>query len=68
VATFNYKLNLPTIIKVRIKVFYILLLKPVLKGILLKKKLEVKVEEEDFNINKVLNSQLKNGKLHYLIR
>jgi hypothetical protein len=55
VATSNYKLDLPIIIKVRIKVFYVLLLKPVLKGVLFKKKLEVKVKEEDFNVDKVLD-------------
>jgi hypothetical protein len=55
VATFNYKLNLLITIKVKIKVFYISLLKPALKGVLLKKKLKVKAEEEDFNIDEVLD-------------
>jgi hypothetical protein len=32
-----------------------LLLKPALKGVLFKKKLKVKVEEKDFNVNKMLD-------------
>jgi hypothetical protein len=45
-----------------------LLLKLILKGVLFKKKLKVKAEEKDFNVNKVLDLQFKNSKFYYLVR
>ena len=56
VAILNYELDLPTSMKVRIKVFYISLLKPALKKVPLEKKLEVEAEEEkEFKIEEVLD-------------
>jgi len=55
VTTFNYKLNLPASIKVWIKVFHILLLKPALKGVPLKKKIEINVNKDEYNVKEVIN-------------
>ena len=55
VVTFNFKLNLPTTIKVRTKVFYISLLELIPKKVLLEKKVKVKVNEDKFDVKEVLN-------------
>jgi hypothetical protein len=55
VATSNFELSLPTIIEVRTKVFYILLLELVLKRVLLKKKIEIKADKKEFNVKEVLD-------------
>ena len=56
-AKFTFKLNLPTTIIVRTKVFYISLLKLVPKKVLLEKKVEIIAREEEFNIEKILDSR-----------
>jgi len=53
VITFKYKLDLPFNIKVRIKVFHISVLKPVLKKVLLKKKIKINTNKDSFNIKEV---------------
>jgi hypothetical protein len=58
VVTFNFELNLPTTIKVRTKVFYVSLLELALKKVLLERKVEVEVDEEEFDVEEVLD-------LHY---
>jgi hypothetical protein len=55
VVTFNFELDLPTIIKVRTKVFYILLLELALKKVLLEKKIEIEVDEEEFDVEEILD-------------
>jgi len=55
VITSNYKLNLPVSIKVRTKVFYILLLKPTLKGVLLEKKIKINTNKDKYNVKEVIN-------------
>jgi len=56
VVTSNYKLDLPISIKVRIKVFHILLLKPALKGVPLEKKIKINADKDKYNVKKVINS------------
>lgn len=60
VLTLNYKLNLPSTIRLRSKVFHISLLKPALK----KAKLNTftkALNNEKFDIKEVLNSHVSNG-------
>jgi len=68
VATFNYKLNLPASIKVQIKVFHILLLKPALKGVPLEKKIKIDANKDKYNVKKVVNSQKGKNTFKYLIK
>jgi hypothetical protein len=42
--------------KVRTKVFHISLLEPVLKKVLLEKKIEVEADEEEFDVEEILDS------------
>ena len=56
VTTFNYKLDLPASIKVWIKVFYISLLKPTLKGVPLEKKVKININKDKYNVKEVINS------------
>ena len=55
VATFNYKLDLPASIKVWIKVFYISLLEPALKGVPLEKKIKINVNKDKYDIKEVID-------------
>jgi hypothetical protein len=55
VATSNFELNLPATMKVRTKVFYISLLELALKKVLLEKKIEVEVDEEEFDVKEILD-------------
>jgi hypothetical protein len=55
VATFNFELNLPATMKVRTKVFYVLLLELVLKKVLLEKKIEIKADEKEFDVEEILD-------------
>jgi len=55
VTTFNYKLNLPANIKVRIKVFHISLLEPALKGVPLEKKIKINANKDKYDVKEVVN-------------
>jgi len=55
VATFNYKLDLPASIKVQIKVFYILLLKPALKEVPLEKKIKINTNKDKYNVKEIVD-------------
>ena len=68
VATFNFKLNLPITIKVRTKVFYVFLLELVLKKVLFKKKIEIKVDKEEFDVEEVLDLRYKGRTLCYIVK
>jgi len=68
VATFNYKLNLPASIKVQIKVFYILLLKPTLKGVPLEKKIKINANKDKYNIKEVIDLRKEKDTFKYLIK
>jgi len=68
VATSNFKLNLPTIMKVRTKVFYVSLLELVPRKVLLEKKIKVEVDEEEFDIKEVLDLRYKGRTLYYLVK
>jgi len=68
VVTFNYKLDLPVSIKVRIKVFHILLLKPALKGVLLEKKIKVNANKDKYNVKEVIDLQKGKNTFKYLIK
>jgi len=68
VVTFNFELDLLATMKVRTKVFYISLLELVPKKVLLKKKIEVKVNEEEFDVEEVLDLRYKGRTLYYLVK
>ena len=68
VITFNYKLDLPINIKVQIKVFHVLLLKPTLKGVLLKKKIKINTDKDKYNVKEVINLQKGKNTFKYLIK
>ena len=67
-VTSNFELDLPVIIKVRTKVFYISLLKLVPKKVLLKKKVEVEADEEKFDVKEVLDLRYKGRTLYYFVK
>jgi len=68
VATLNYKLDLPANLKVQTKVFRILLLKPALKGVPLKKKIKVNADKDKYNVKEVINLQKRKNTFKYLIK
>lgn len=68
VASSNYELDLPTSMKVRTKVFHISLLEPAPEAAPLEEEIEAEADEEEFDVDEILDSQLRNGELHYLIR
>ena len=68
VVTFNFELDLLTTIRVRTKVFYVLLLELALKKVLLKKKVEVKVDEEEFDVEEVLDLCYRGRILYYFVK
>jgi len=53
---------------VRIKVFHISLLKPALKGVPLKKKIEIDTNEDKYNVKEVINLQKGKNIFEYLIK
>ena len=55
VVTSNFELNLLITIKVRTKVLYVSLLELVLRKVLFKKKVKVKVDKNEFDVEEVLN-------------
>ena len=68
VTTFNYKLNLLISIKVQIKVFYILFLKPALKEVPLKKKIKINVNKDKYDVKEVIDLQKGKNTFKYLIK
>lgn len=69
VAIFNYELSLPSTMKVWLKVFHISLLEPVLEDTLLEDCIEVVDDEEgEFEVETILDSELQDGQLKYLIK
>jgi len=55
ITTSNYKLNLPTSIKVWTKVFHISLLKPTLKRVSLKEKINIDTNKDKYNVKEVID-------------
>jgi len=53
---------------VQIKVFHILLLKPALKGVPLKRKIEIDINEDKYNVKKVIDLQKGKNTFEYLIK
>jgi len=68
VVTFNFELNLLAIMKVRTKVFYVFLLELALRKVLLEKKIEIKVDEEEFDVEEILDLRYKGRILYYLVK
>jgi len=54
--------------KVRTKVFCISLLELVPKKVLLEKKIEIEVDEEEFDVKEILDLRYKGRILHYLVK
>ena len=55
-------------IKVRTKVFYVSLLKLVPKKVLFKKKIEIEVDEEEFDVKEILDLRYKRRTLYYFVK
>jgi len=53
---------------VQIKVFHVLLLKPTLKGVLLKKKIKINTDKDKYNVKEVINLQKGKNTFKYLIK
>jgi len=51
-----------------IKVFHVLLLKPTLKGVPLKRKIKINTDKDKYNVKEVINSQKGKNTLKYLIK
>jgi hypothetical protein len=49
-------------------VFYISLLELVPKKVLLKKKIEIEVDKEEFNVEEILNLRYKGRILYYFVK
>ena len=52
----------------QIKVFHILLLKPVLKGVPLKKKIKIDADKDKYNVKEVVDLQKGKNMFEYLIK
>ena len=52
----------------QIKVFYILLLKPALKGVPLEKKIEININKDKYNVREIINLQKGKNTFKYLIK
>ena len=68
VATSNFELDLLATMKVRTKVFYVFLLELALRKVLLEKKIEIKVDEEEFDVEEILDLRYKGRILYYLVK
>ena len=68
VTTSNYELDLPASIKVRIKVFYISLLEPALKGVPLEKKIEIDANKDKYDVKEVIDLRKGKNTFKYLIK
>jgi len=68
IATSNFELDLPITMKVRTKVFYVSLLELAPKKVLLEKKIEIEVDEEEFDVEEVLDLRYKGRTLYYLVK
>ena len=64
----NYRLLLLAIMRLRIYIFYILLLELVYKDIQLAIDIEAKDEEEEQNVEHILDSYITNRQLEYLVK
>jgi len=53
---------------VRIKVFYILLLKPALKGVPLEKKIKIDADEDEYDVREVIDLRKGRNTFKYLIK
>jgi len=53
---------------VRIKVFHILLLKPALKGVPLKKKIKINANKDKYNVKEVIDLQKGKNTFKYLVK
>jgi len=53
---------------VQIKVFYILLLKPTLKGVPLKKKIKINVNKDKYNVKEVIDLRKGKNMFKYLVK
>ena len=65
---FNCKLNLLISKKVQIKVFYILLLKPALKGVPLEKKIKIDTNKDKYDVKEVMDLRKGKNIFKYLIK
>jgi len=54
--------------KVRIKVFHISLLEPVLKGVPLDKKIKINANKDEYNVKEVINLQKGKNTFKYLVK
>ena len=52
----------------QIKVFYVLLLKPALKEVLLEKKIKININKDKYNVREVINLRKGKNTFKYLIK
>ena len=52
----------------QIKVFHVLLLKSTLKGVLLKKKIEIDINKDKYNVKEIINLQKGKNTFEYLVK
>ena len=52
----------------QIKVFYILLLKPALKGVPLKKKIKINTDKDEYDVKEVIDLRKRKNTFKYLIK
>lgn len=64
----NYRLSLPATMKLRTNVFHISLLEPAPKNARLANNVEAEDKEEEWDVEEILDSRIKNGQLQYLIK
>jgi len=53
---------------VQIKVFHILLLKPTLKGVPLKKKIKINANEDEYNVKGIIDLKKGENTFKYLVK
>ncbi len=68
ISTSNYRLSLPGTMKLRTNVFHISLLEPAPKDARLATDVEAEDEEEEWDVEDILDSRIKDGQLQYLVK
>jgi hypothetical protein len=64
----NYRLSLPTTMRVRTHVFHVSLLEPAPRNARLATDVEAEDEEEEWDVEDILDSRITKGRLEYLVK
>ncbi|AEO55973.1 hypothetical protein MYCTH_2043746, partial [Thermothelomyces thermophilus ATCC 42464] len=68
ISTSNYRLSLPSSMRLRTDVFHISLLEPAPKNAKVATHIEAEDEEEEWDVEEILDSRIINGELQYLVK